>query len=200
MGNFKIRVIGLVVALVFLVLAVLPGSVQADAPPRCRFTGNIIMSDGSNTPSNVQVKAGIADAPVGPWWEAKITKGGTYTSYVVDIPPDDLSTPAIDGGTEGALIIFRVYVNGYSVIFTDPPAIWHEAANSSPITLKIGAPVVYLGDANGDGLVTVADIIKVERIMAGKDPPTPGADANQDGLINVADIIKIALIMSGNDP
>jgi len=42
---------------------------------------------------------------------------------------------------------------------------------------------VQPGDANGDGIINMADVTKVERIILGLEPPTPGADANQDGVI-----------------
>ena len=56
-------------------------------------------------------------------------------------------------------------------------------------------PVV--GDANGNGVVTVADMTKVERVILGLDAATPGCDANQDGQINMADVTMIGRIILG---
>jgi hypothetical protein len=58
---------------------------------------------------------------------------------------------------------------------------------------------VVPGDANGDGVVNIFDIIRVERIIVGLAVETPGADANQDGVVNVFDIIRIARIIVGLD-
>ncbi len=58
---------------------------------------------------------------------------------------------------------------------------------------------VIPGDANGDGVVNAIDITKVERIIAGLDPPTPGADANLVGNINAIDITKVERIIAGLD-
>jgi hypothetical protein len=53
------------------------------------------------------------------------------------------------------------------------------------------------GDANGDGIIDVRDITRVERAIADLDPDTSGADANQDGMINVLDITRIERIIAG---
>ena len=41
----------------------------------------------------------------------------------------------------------------------------------------------------------MADVTKVERMIMGLDPPTPGADANGDGDINMGDVTKIELLI-----
>jgi hypothetical protein len=51
------------------------------------------------------------------------------------------------------------------------------------------------GDANEDGVVTMGDVTKVERIILGIDSPTPGADANLDGFITMGDVTKIERII-----
>jgi hypothetical protein len=56
---------------------------------------------------------------------------------------------------------------------------------------------VVPGDANGDGVVNILDVTKVERIIAGLDAQTPGADANQDGNVNALDITKVERIIAG---
>ena len=55
------------------------------------------------------------------------------------------------------------------------------------------------GDANGDGVVNVLDLVKVKRIILGLDPPTCGADANLDGTVNVFDLVKVKRIILGLD-
>ena len=64
-----------------------------------------------------------------------------------------------------------------------------------------GVPVTECtpGDANGDGVVNVLDLVTVKRIILGLDPATCGADANQDGMVNVLDLVKIKRIILGLD-
>jgi len=56
---------------------------------------------------------------------------------------------------------------------------------------------IVQGDANEDGNVNALDITKVERIIVGLDPRTPGADATLDGKINALDITKVERIIAG---
>lgn len=53
------------------------------------------------------------------------------------------------------------------------------------------------GDANGDGVVNVFDITKIERAVAGIDSPSSGADANGDGVVNIFDITMIERMVAG---
>jgi hypothetical protein len=53
------------------------------------------------------------------------------------------------------------------------------------------------GDANGDGLVNMGDVTKVELIVLGLTDATPGADANGDGQVNMGDVTKIELVILG---
>ena len=61
----------------------------------------------------------------------------------------------------------------------------------------------YILHNKGDemnGTISLADLAKkVERVIAGLDPPMPGADANQDGNINAIDITKVERIIAGLD-
>ncbi len=58
-----------------------------------------------------------------------------------------------------------------------------------------------LGDANGDGIVNVLDIITITAYFVGQDPEIfcfENADVNQDGVINVLDVIGTVDIFTGN--
>ena len=75
----------------------------------------------------------------------------------------------------------------------------------APITfdgkLVVGSDSALLGDANGDGIVDVADITAIASYILGQVPTgfnTDNADANQDGEIDVADITATAGIILGN--
>ena len=65
-----------------------------------------------------------------------------------------------------------------------------------------GIPVL-LGDANDNGEVAgdSADIVKVKRMVAGIDSPTPGADANNNSSVvgDAADITKTKRFVAGLD-
>jgi hypothetical protein len=58
------------------------------------------------------------------------------------------------------------------------------------------------GDANGDGVITVADYIAIAHYIMGNPPANfneKAADANGDGQINVADYIAVAHIIMNNN-
>lgn len=60
------------------------------------------------------------------------------------------------------------------------------------------------GDANGDGVVNVADVVYlVNYLYRGGDPPIPmeAGDANCDGIVNVADVVYLVnYLYRGGDP
>jgi PKD repeat protein len=55
------------------------------------------------------------------------------------------------------------------------------------------------GDANANGIVDMADVTKVERIILGIDLPTIWGDANQNSIIDMGDVTKIERIILGID-
>lgn len=59
------------------------------------------------------------------------------------------------------------------------------------------APRFLRGDVNGDGVVNMADVVALERIVTGLDPVNPRADVNGDGLINQLDIDEVQRIVLG---
>lgn len=69
--------------------------------------------------------------------------------------------------------------------------------DTQELTLTVEAPAGIKGDVNGDGTVTVADIVAVQNIMADPSLETPASDVNSDGSITVADIVSIQNIMAG---
>jgi hypothetical protein len=70
----------------------------------------------------------------------------------------------------------------------------------SPSYTTVGAvklKIYKAGDANGDGVVSVGDIIYVERVLLGLNQVTPGCDANLDGIVAINDINRINRIILG---
>ena len=73
--------------------------------------------------------------------------------------------------------------------------------SNKTFTIEVVGPPVTLGDANGDGRVTVADYTAISHYIMGNPPENfneKAADANSDGKINVADYTAAAhLILYG---
>jgi alpha-tubulin suppressor-like RCC1 family protein/Tol biopolymer transport system component len=122
-------------------------------------------------------------------------------------------TLTITGGTgkTGAILSGNTTVNavngvatfnGLSIDLANPAGNLYSLTATSGNLTATSSPfkVVHPGDANGDGLVTMGDVTKVERIILGLDPPTAGADANGDGVITMGDVTKIERIILGLDP
>lgn len=62
--------------------------------------------------------------------------------------------------------------------------------------------VYQRGDANGDGNVTIADVVTIVDYTLGKASPTfveSAADLNNDGQINVSDVVALVNILLGKD-
>ena len=57
------------------------------------------------------------------------------------------------------------------------------------------------GDANGDGVVNIADVVAIVNKIYGNPPADfdeTAADVNGDGVVNTADVVKVVEIISGN--
>jgi hypothetical protein len=61
------------------------------------------------------------------------------TVYSLDVPGDDPSTPAIEGGVDGNTVIFKV--NGQSA---DETGVWHSGTNVSLNLNFPNQPYIYL--------------------------------------------------------
>ncbi len=66
---------------------------------------------------------------------------------------------------------------------------------SRALTLKVYMPY----DANGNGVIDMGDVVKIDRIILQLDPRTPAADANGDGIVDSGDITKIERVILGID-
>jgi hypothetical protein len=71
------------------------------------------------------------------------------------------------------------------------------------ILLDLGAAVIYSpqrvlpGDASGDGLINMGDVVQAERMHLGLRQPAPGADANEDGRLSIGDITVTERLILG---
>jgi len=101
---------------------------------------------------------------------------------------DEASAIAVDGS-------YGVYVTGYS---------WGDTTAGDYATIKYAQPHFLRGDANGDGVINVADVVYIVNFLyRGGDPPDPtdAGDANCDGIVNVADVVYLVnYLYRGGDP
>ena len=91
-------------------------------------------------------------------------------------------TYSVSGREEG-----RYY---YQVMAKDQLHNWGHWSNREYVTAGSYMP----GDANGDGIVNVGDIVyMVNYLYKGGDPPAPveAGDANCDGVVNVGDVVYL---------
>ena len=155
----------------------------AGAPPTVPGAPTI----GAATPGNQQ--AIIAFTP-------PASNGGSpITGYTATCTPGPISangggTPiTVLGLTNGTLYTCSVTAN--NVVGSSAP--------SGTVTVTPTAGVVK-GDANGDGLVNVADVFYlINNLFAGGPGPVSG-DANGDGVVNVADIFYLINFLFAGGP
>jgi hypothetical protein len=189
----KMLVISPLVVLVMLALA-LPGPAAAHISESCRFYGPVTVN-GQDVPDGTVVTAWLDSPSAGPWTTTTYTHYGA-SWYVLDIPPDDPSTPGKEGGVVGDQVHF-------SVDATPVPgtATWQIYNPSGP--LRVYHPLCIslggiIGDVNSDGFVNVLDLILVGQHLGETGPPgwIP-EDINADGQINVLDMILIGQHWTG---
>ena len=192
MGGKLFRKVGLLILTAIISLVpLIPGVVSAEARAVARFSG-VVTLDGNNVPPGTTITAWIDGSSSGPWTTNSILWIDGVTHYALDIPADNPQTSAKDGGSNGDVVHFKITTVLGDIL--GPTDIWPGITYVSyPLYLVTSIP----GDANGDGVVNMADVTKVQRIILGLDPPTIGADANMDGVINMGDVTKIMMIILG---
>ena len=90
-----------------------------------------------------------------------------------------------------------------SVLFVSAVALTGEnyAMFSSSSNVDVPVNEHIGGDANGDGKVTLIDVVALLRVCAGDMSNTSyhGLDANEDGVRNIADVLMTLSYILGND-
>ena len=147
-----------------------------------------------------------------------MTVSGTVTSYNSNTDPVTLQL--IEKGTSGAAYDAVVYGNSASYSIEDvlPGTYTLKAMKAGHITaeytLSVGSENVtrnvelypestsgVLGDVNGDGLVTLKDILILRKVVAGvatlPDSYLANADVNRDGYITLKDILILRRVVAG---
>jgi hypothetical protein len=189
----KMKVISPLIALVLLALA-LPGPTVAHVSNSCRFYGPVTVN-GEDVPDGTVVSAWLESSFVGPWTTTTYTSNGA-SWYVIDIPPDNPSTPGKEGGVVGDQVHF-------SVSSTPVPgtATWQIYSPSGLLRVYHALSISYVpltGDVNGDGWVNVLDLILVGQHFGESGPlGWIPEDVNEDGQIDVLDMILIGQHWTG---
>jgi hypothetical protein len=126
-------------------------------------------------------------------WSATGLPGGLSlsSSGVLSAKPQ----PAASDYGKFTLAGNKEYSGTFMPVFTVIDSTGNNVSQTLPLTIKWKR-----GDASGDGIVTMAAVTKVERIILWLDPSTPGADANGDGQITMTDVTTIERIILGLNP
>ena len=99
-------------------------TVLAFPPTPSSFVGTVKI-DGINAPLTAVVSAWINGVKYA-YTTVALFEGETW--YSLDVPGDDASTPAIEGGTEGQTIVFRVDYPDNALV-ADQTGTWHSGTN-----------------------------------------------------------------------
>jgi len=110
--------------------------------------------------------------------------GATGSGYLCELTFRGIGV----SGSSSALTI----ADGYQLADSNENLI---VANTFGASVQLLSSV--LGDANGDGVVSMTDVTRVERIILGLADSTPEADANDDDSVDVRDITRIEKIILG---
>ena len=116
-----------IVPLIVVALLFFPGIVSAQQAVPCFYYGTVTL-DGQSIPDNVGVTAWIGDLS----WAAQRWSDGGQSWYGVEIPGDDVETPAKDGGVAGDTILFRI---GSSL--ANQTGVWQEGIQQNDSHLDL---------------------------------------------------------------
>lgn len=126
-----------------------------------------------------------------PYTDTLIAKGGTPPYVWSGTLPYHLTLDSLTGTISGVPADTGTF--GFTVLVKDSSV--PQKSDTQVLTLKAnpGAPFIR-GDANGDGKLTVGDVVYIiSYLLKGGPAPSPlgKADTNCDGNVNVADIIYL---------
>ena len=134
-----------------------------------------------------------------------ISFGRLTAAYLTDRDYSAKGTESLgdaDGGMMGGMTLTPNADKGYDV--SDFTIINLKLAGAPVITvlgtyqagkLTLGAAPAKDGDVNGDGAVTIKDVVSVLELMA-SDSNDPAADINGDGAVTIKDVVAVLEIMA----
>jgi hypothetical protein len=112
----------------------------------------------------------------------------------IDFSGGGILVNSIETNSSGTQVTANISIAGDTVIGKRDITLNNSAGSSFPISG--GFEVILLGDADGDGKLTIGDVLKIELIMLGA-PVTPGADVDKDGKIGIGDVLMVEWLMLG---
>lgn len=74
------------------------------------------------------------------------------------------------------------------------------SGNNQGQTVTPGTSASSKGDVNGDGKISVLDIIKIQRVIVGLDSYDAACDVNGDGKVSVLDVVRLQRHIVGIEP
>jgi hypothetical protein len=152
-------------------------------------------SDKQVEPKQVTLKAGSEIKTAAPNIPQVKSLSGSRQGY-------EMVTDVIDGfGGESESPNFKIPVNAGG----QPSAIGISASTNYEVKAGfVYATSVKGGDANGDGVINIADVVYLlNYLFMGGLPPDPleAGDANCDGLVNIADVVYLLnYLFTGGEP
>ena len=147
-------------------------------------------------------KANIVYSPV--FSKAEITSGGTGTE------PEQGTTTVdtlLDGGYLKGITpntsVSSLSSSGYKVYDIKGSQIsgGNLATGMTAVTGNVQVILVVIGDANGDGKLTITDVVKLQSHVVGRNKLSgayaKAADINGDGSVTITDVVQAAQITVG---
>ncbi len=158
---------------------------------KVRFYANGLLA------TDLQSNKVIAD---GTWHHVALTlKNGTLTMYIDGIA--DVSVSGLTGSLVNVsrpLYFGKMGKGSYCACSLDDARIYNYALDAKAV-MSLNNMQVVKGDANGDKVVDICDLVKANNYLkngAATDVGA-GADANSDGVINEADLTTIRKLILG---
>jgi hypothetical protein len=137
----------------------------------------------------------IASGAVGSTYSQTLSVSGGTAPYIWSIQSGTLPV-GISLNSSGVIMGTPTTSGNFSIIMSVTDSFVPANTASKTFSLKI----FLRGDANGDDVVNMGDVTKVERIILGLDLHTCSCDANGDGQITMGDVTKIERLILGLDP
>jgi len=103
---------------------------------------------------------------------------------------------------------FYTDISGEAIFDIDPqtPGVMHVTVWGRDLKVYFGEVPVYIrGDANGDGIIDISDVVYLAHYLFIRDSPAPypleAGDANCDGVVDIADVVYlINFVFLGGPP
>jgi len=126
-------------------------------------------------------------------------------THTIDVYTVDPTSAVLSPGDSAALTVS--FFSSVTGTFLDTLQIASDDPDEPVVVIPLLAAAIRRTDLNGDGAVSVLDIILLVRQIIGKStPPSNGtasfftADANNDGILNILDVVNVVNRILGISP